>query len=517
MRRLITADRVRTASGVLGDAVLIDGPHVVGVGNRSDLLAPGIEEVAYPGATIVPGLADAHFHPTNWAAAVHRLTLHDASTLGDVIRAVSERAGTMPPGKPLIATRLDDQRLAEKRLPTRHDLDVIDRPVLLYRVCGHIAVANTAALEASGIGPATQDPAGGSFDRDAFGHPNGILRETAIRTVSSVVGGRGDGLDADEMVSALLPLHEVGLTRLSAMVAYGSDPWCGGPSELRSVLQAAPDSPVEIDVFVIAEEPDDLTEAAERLAKSGGPVRFAGVKMFSDGSFGGHTAALRTPYSDTGTTGTMRLPAKHRELAQRALDLGGRVAIHAIGDQAVGTVLDEFDRLLDAGAEPTRLRIEHASLMDDADRARFAEIGAIASMQPAFLPSDGPWLPTRLGDRVRNVFAHRSALEAGITIAGGSDCPVEQPSPLWGMATARDRRGIVPEEEVSAEDALGMFTDGVAAALGEPPPLKPGSPARLTILDADPVTAAAEVLPTVGVRSVWIRGRESRVATPRAG
>ena len=152
--------------------------------------------------------------------------------------------------------------------------------------------------------------------------------------------------------------------------------------------------------------------------------------------------------------------------------------------------------------------MEHASLMDDADRARMAEIGAIASMQPAFLRSDGPWLAERLGDRVRNVFAHRSALEAGITVAGGSDCPVEQPSPLWGMASARDRQGIVPSEEVSAEAALGMFTDGFAAALGEPTPLSPGSPAHLTILDADPVETRADALPTTGVRSVWVRGTQ---------
>ncbi|NND84052.1 MAG: amidohydrolase family protein [Acidimicrobiia bacterium] len=509
MRRLITADRVRTAGGIVGDAVLVDGGDVVEVGRRSDLVRPGIDETAYPGATIVPGLADAHFHPTGWATAVHRLTLHDARTLDEVVTAVREHSSTMPPGESLVATRLDDQRLAERRLPTRHDLDVIDRPVLLFRVCGHIAVANTAALEAAGVGPSTNDPVGGSLDRDEFGHPNGILRETAIGIVSATTGGRGDGLAPDKVVSALRALHDVGLTRIGAMVASGADPWCGGPSELRTLIEAAPDAPVEIDAFVIAEDPDGLTEAAERLATCGGPVRFAGVKMFSDGSFGGHTAALRNPYDDTGTTGTMRLPAAHRELARRALDLGGRVAIHAIGDFAVGTVLDVFTGLVDGGVDPSLLRVEHASLMDDADRVRFAEIGAIASMQPAFLPSDGPWLPTRLGDRIRDVFAHQSALDAGITVAGGSDCPVEQPSPLWGMAAARDRRGIVPEEEVSAGDALGLFTDGAAAALGEPPPLSGGSPAHLTILEDDPVTASPGDLPTLGVRAVWVRGHES--------
>ncbi len=509
VRRVVTGERVRTAAGVLGDAVLIDGGMVAAVGRREDFFVRGLEELAYPGATIVPGLADAHFHPTGWATAVHRLTLHDARTIEDVVTAVANWSDAMEPGTPLVATRLDDQRLEERRLPSRMDLDAIGRPVLLYRVCGHVAVANTVALEAAGVGPATLDPPGGSLDRDPFGHPNGILRETAIGIVSSVVGGRGDGLPPAAVISALGSLHEVGLTRLGAMVAYGADPSCGGPSELGSLLAAAPDSPVEIDVFVIADDPDHLTDAAHRIDSTPGPIRFAGVKMFSDGSFGGHTAALRAPYDDVGTAGAMRLPTAHRELAQRALDLGGRVAIHAIGDRAVGRVLDEFERLAYAGVDGRRLRVEHASLIGDADRERFAEIGAIASMQPAFLPSDGPWLPTRLGDRMRDVFAHRSALDAGITVAGGSDCPVEQPSPLWGMAAARDRKGISPAEEVSPEAALAMFTDGVAAALGEEQPLTPGSPAHLTVLADDPVEGPAGELPTMGVESVWVRGREA--------
>lgn len=517
MRRLVTADRVRTAAGIVGDAVLVEAGSVVATGWRDELLAPGLEETTHPGATIVPGLADAHFHPLGWATAVHRLTLHAARSVDEVVSLVASHAATLAPSVPLVATRLDDQRLEERRLPTRHDLDGIDRPVLLFRVCGHVAVANTAALALAGIDPSTPDPAGGALDRDDSGRPTGVLRETAIGLVSAVVGGRGDGLGPEAVVSALRGLHEVGLTRIGAMVAYGSDPWCGGPSELATLLAAAPEAPVEIDVFVIADDPDHLSEAARRIAATPGPVRFGGVKMFSDGSFGGHTAALRDPYDDVGSTGTMRLPVAHRALAERALRLGGRVAIHAIGDRAVGHVLDEFRDLAEDGVDPALLRVEHASLMDDDDRARFAGLGAIASMQPAFLRSDGPWLPSRLGGRMGDVFAHRSAIEAGITVAGGSDCPVEQPSPLWGMAAARDRGGIVPEEEVSAAAALGMFTDGVAAALGEPVPLSPGSPAHLTVLDEDPVTTGAGEVATVGVRSVWVRGRPVGPAPPHAG
>lgn len=508
MRRLVTAARVRTAGGVAGNAVLIDAGRVVAVGDADALRDPGSEEISFPGATIVPGLADSHFHPLGWASTVHRLTIDDARSISELVERVSTHAHELPPGTPLVATRMDDQRLLERRLPTRRDLDHIARPVVLYRVCGHVAVANTAALETAGIRPNVSDPAGGSFDRDESGTMTGVLRETAIGLVASAIGGRGEGLTPDQVVDALGALHEVGLTRVGAMVAHGSDPWCGGTSELRTLLEAAADLPVEMDAFVITDDPALLTDAAERISRRPGPLRFAGVKMFSDGSLGGHTAAVRSPYDDVGTVGTMRLPARYEALSRRALELGGRVAIHAIGDRAVGRVLDHFEDLVEEGYDPGRLRVEHASLMDDADRARFAEVGAIASMQPAFVASDGPWLRARLGQRVRDVFAHRSALEAGITVAGGSDCPVEQPSPLWGMATARDRGGIVPEEELDGDDALGLFTHGAAAALGEPSPLSAGSPAHLTILTDDPTTTPAGALPTLPVESVWIRGRE---------
>lgn len=506
--QLIIADRVRTASGVLGDAVKVVGGRIAGVGHRADLAEPGLPEVRYPGATIVPGLGDAHFHPLGYTASVTRLNVHDARSLADVIAATAITAASVPPGTAVIGARLDDQQLAERRLPTRTDLDVIDRPVLLYRVCGHVAIANTAALDMAGIGPGTPDPPGGHFDRDEDGWPTGILRETAIPLVADVVGTRTGDLTPDEVTAALTGLHALGLTRIGAMAAVGKGLWADGPSELGTLLEAGPDLPLGIDVFVIADSPQQLDGAAASLEAAGSPrLRFAGVKIFADGSFGGHTAAMREPFTDLPTKGTLRLDDRAPGLARRALDLGGKVAIHAIGDLALEKVLDLMDGLLDSGADPRDLRVEHASVMLDRDRARMAEMGIIASMQPAFVTSEHTWLEPRIGRaRLAHTYAHRSALEAGITVAGGSDCPVEQPSPLWGMYSARNRMGIVPTEELSGEQALGIFTDGVAASLGEPVPLSPGSPAHLTILDADPVEVAVSELPTLGVRGVWVDG-----------
>ncbi|RPI22342.1 MAG: hypothetical protein EHM57_05425, partial [Actinobacteria bacterium] len=159
MRRLIVADGVRTPAGLVGDAVLVEGARVAAVGAASELRSPGMHEERFPGATIVPGLRDAHIHPVAYAALLGGVQLKDATSIGDV----QDRIGRVSGSGPVIAMRLDDESLAERRLPTRWELDAAmpDRPVLVHRYCGHVAVANSRTLQLAGIGNATPDPEGG--------------------------------------------------------------------------------------------------------------------------------------------------------------------------------------------------------------------------------------------------------------------------------------------------------------------------------------------------------------------
>ena len=160
----------------------------------------------------------------------------------------------------------------------------------------------------------------------------------------------------------------------------------------------------------------------------------------------------------------------------------------------------------DDGVEADRLRIEHASVLTDTDVERLAATGAVASVQPAFLASETEWLGTRLGERVEETYRFRTMQEAGIPLAGGSDCPVEPPFPLAGMAVARDRAGMVPHESLDARRALELFTDGVSVALREPPPMSIGSRADFTLLDVDPLTASPDELRSAHVVATWIEG-----------
>jgi predicted amidohydrolase YtcJ len=238
-------------------------------------------------------------------------------------------------------------------------------------------------------------------------------------------------------------------------------------------------------------------------------LRWLGIKRFGDGSFGGHTAAMHQPYVDVATTGTLRLTGLDEEIIATSLANGGGAAIHAIGDRACGAVIDMFGRLIASGADRSKLRIEHASVLTDDDMARLAGYGITAVGQPPFLGSEAEWLPARLGaDRIARTYRFRAMETAGIVLAGSSDCPVESPDPWAGMALAQDRAGMAMAERLTADRALAMYTVGAAIALGEPEPLAIGSPADFIVADRDPVAVSPNDLRDAKVSAVFVDGEE---------
>jgi predicted amidohydrolase YtcJ len=516
-RTLLVADSVRTTADVDHDAVLIEGGNVVAVGSADELRATSTHEDRFPGSTIVAGLIDAHMHPVGYAASLARPSLKAAADFAEISAILRDALDQQAPDTAITALRLDDESLAEGRLPDRQLLDAIsiERPILLMRYCGHVAVANTAALRISGIDRINGNPLGGVIDRDDSGHPTGVLRETAFEPVTAALRPLAPPLTPEHISQALIALAATGLTGVGAMAATDSGLWGGASSELDVLLEASQDSAIRLDIMVIARTPDALRSAAEKIDGTGGRARFAGVKMFSDGSLGGHTAAMHQPFTDKpDEIGTDRLdPSWAHEMAQSALGLEGRVAIHAIGDRANSGVLDLMERLISSGADPAQLRIEHASVLTESDIVRFGRLGITASVQPAFIASETQWLEKRLGPkRLLHTYPFRSLAAAGAPLAGGSDSPVEPPHPLLGMAVARDRLGVVPQEALSAQEALHLFTEGAAAALGREAQIAPDSAADFTILDIDPVEATPDQLRGATVVSTWVDG--SPVAVP---
>lgn len=508
-RRLLVAETVRTARGIPGNAILIEDGRVVAVGDHRTLGGPGVTVEEYAGAYLIPGLRDAHMHPVAYAASLSGPSLRSVTNIGELQDAIRIAAKDLASGEPLIALRLDDEALAEKRLPTRIDLDdaVSNRPVLIHRYCGHIAIANTAALRHADVDGSTPDLGDGSIDRDTEGKPTGVLRETAIELVSTRLDASGS-LTERSLLDALTGLTGLGITSIGAMLGLGDGPWASLGDEVTLIVAVADRLPISVHGFVIARSVHDLDAAARRLDTAGDRLRWAGYKGFADGSLGGHTAAMHAPFTDRpDELGTMRLDDSDRLLGEASLRMGGMVALHAIGDRANGAVVDLYEELVAAGASPRQLRIEHASVLDRADIDRIAHLGVVASVQPAFLGSEFEWIVDRVGpDRLVSTYPFASLDHAGVPMCAGSDSPVESPDPWAGMALARDRAGVMKSEGLLPDRALSLFTDGAAAALGEPIPLSPGSPADIVAIDRDPVASDPDQVRETVVHETWVHG-----------
>ena len=508
MIRVVTADRVVSPTGSSGNAVRIENGRIAAIGSHKDVLSADAVENTFVGGTIIAGLRDAHIHAVPYSALLRGCSLKSATTIKDLQNRIVAHARTLPSGAPVVATRFDDESLSERRLPNRKDLDaaISDRPVVIYRYCGHIAVANSRALTESGISSTTVDPEGGAIDRDTHGHPTGVLRETAVGLIAGALA-RGGLLSPDDLLDGLRRLAGLGLTSIGAMIGYGESPSEKLAAEAELWREVAEDLPIKVHGFVIADTPDQLDHAADTISGVGERLDWLGVKRFSDGSLGGHTAAMCSPFSDIDTTGTYRLTPEDAVVSRHSLARGGMVAVHAIGDRAVSGVLDLFQELIADGANPEDLRMEHVSVIDPDQIERFASLGVTASVQPAFLASEAEWIGQRVGkDRLGWVYPFRSLLDSGIPMAGSSDSPVEPPHPLWGMAAAMDRYGITTGERLNATEALNLFTSGGAAALREPVPLSTGSAADLVVLDLDPTTARADEIHDAMVLETYVDG-----------
>jgi len=253
-----------------------------------------------------------------------------------------------------------------------------------------------------------------------------------------------------------------------------------------------------------------------------GRLRMAGVKLFADGALGSRGAALLSDYRDEpGNRGLfVTTPAALKAAMSKALNCNLQVATHAIGDAANRFVLDLYEREL-LPAERTRLRwrIEHAQIVAVSDIPRFAKLQVIASMQPVHATSDGPWVEARIGkEALPEAYAWRRFLDAGVTLAFGSDFPVESPDPRLGLYAAITREdldgkppgGWLPDQKLTALEALQAFTQGAAFAgfaEREVGTLAPGLRADFVVLDHDPLTVAPREIPRTNVLSTWVDGR----------
>lgn len=381
-----------------------------------------------------------------------------------------------------------------------------DRPVFLIRVCGHIGVVNSKALELAGISKKLR-PRDEKVDRDEdTDEPNGILREEALELIWRVIPKPSLEEIEESCVLACQKAVEAGLTGVNWIVSSAD--------ELRVIQKLYSEGrlPIRVYLGVPVEFLDDLCKLGLVTGFGNDMLKIGFVKVLVDGSLGGHTAALNEPYSDKDDTRGMMLYTQRKlnKIVLKAHRAGLQLAVHAIGDRAVAAVLNAFEKALKRlPKKDHRHRIEHCSVLNPRLIKRMKRLRVIASVQPHFLFSDF-WVTKRLGEeRARWVYPFGTLLQEGIVVAAGSDCPVEPIDPLlgmWAAVTRRDSRG----EEVSPEEVLKMYTLNAAYASfdeGNRGSIEIGKFADLMILSDEPCDVPSWKIKEISVEMVIVDGK----------
>jgi predicted amidohydrolase YtcJ len=368
---------------------------------------------------------------------------------------------------------------------------VPDRAVVLYRVCHHVAVANSLGLAALGVTARIPDPPGGRIGRDDRGEPTGWLYDNALRPIAELERLRFAGR-TDRALRLLSDLRARGLTTLGAMSATAEENVAGHDAAQSGRL------PVGLRLYVT---PATLDGFGGRVPPGDDRCLVAGVKVLLDGSLGARTAELSEAYSDSpDDRGLATLTDEGlAQEAERVRTLGLALAVHAIGDRAVTRAVD----LLASDRPVPPIRIEHASVVRPTDVARLASTRPSVVVQPDFVTSD-PWIVERLGEtRAAWTYPFRELFDRGVPLAGSSDAPIESADPWSGLATLIGRCGFTPDE------AIQLYTAGGARALQDPRRghLEAGAVGDLVVVDApDPFRAIAVGGP---VRAVFVGGVEA--------
>ena len=507
-------------------AVAIRDGKVVATGSDKIVfdLCDAALKIDLHGAFVMPGFNDAHTHIASAGQQHLTVDLDNIPSLAAMQDKIKAYAATLPAGQWILGGGWDHTKWASGKLPTRQDLDAVtvDHPAYLERTDGHIAIANTAALAAAGITAKTMAPAGGQIDLDPATHePTGILRDAALPLLTSHIPKPDAATRRRALELSIADALSHGVTSVQDYSDW-EDFLVLEQMEHEGKLH------VRVSEWLTFNDPLDVLKAHRAGHSLDDPLLHTGMlKGFMDGSLGSRTAALFAPYSDDPTnSGLARYDQKMLDaMTTERAAAGFQIGFHAIGDKANSIALDAYEKPvmqceLSKNTTETsycgtrlRYRIEHAQVVSPGDFARFHDLGIIASMQPSHLLTDMAWAGQRLGpERVKYAYAWKSFLDHGVTLAFGTDYPVESISPFRGLYSAITRMNeagtqtFQPQEKLTIQQALYAYTQASAFAENEEKlkgRLEPGYLADLVVLDHDLTTATPqEILHTKVLRTV---------------
>ncbi len=510
-------------------AIAIEGDHIVSVGSAAQigkLATPDCKVIDLAGRRVVPGFNDAHVHFIAGGDALTSVQLGDVDSRAQFRERIGEYARSLPRGSWIRNGNWDHQRWPGAPLPTHELIDAVttDNPVLVWRLDGHMALANALAMKLAGLDRHTPDVPGGEIMRDSQGNPTGILKDEATGLVERVMPPLSDR-ELDAAMQAAV--HEAvihGVTSVQNLWDSPTDTY--STLKFREFEKFARTGRLQVRIYHANPLRDWKSLATAGLqAPFGNPLlRIGNLKSFADGALGSETAWMDAPFADRpGYSGLASSDLRDSDAMYASLvgaDAAGlQISMHAIGDRAIHTVLDLFERVAQQnGPADRRFRIEHVQHLRPADATRFAPLGVIASMQPYHAIDDGRWAEKELGpERIQSSYAWRLLLEHGAVLAFGSDWPIAPLDPLLGIYAAVTRRtldgnnpgGWVPQQRITVAEAVHAYTMGSAFAEHQETikgSLEPGKLADLAVLSDDIFTAAPNDLDKVHIEMTVFNG-----------
>jgi len=455
------------------EAVAVAGDRIAAVGSTAEirtLAGPGARVVDAGGRLVLPGFNDAHMHLVQGGFMLLSIDLRPAMNEEQFAGMLRDHVAALPKGTWVTGGNWDHESWPGGRRPTRRLIDPVtsDHPVLVRRIDGHVALANSLALKLADVTRGTADPPGGHIERDPDGQPTGILVDTAQTLVGRLVPEPGKAESLDAVRAAMRHAARVGVTSVqtpSSVNEFRVFQRLHRRGELATRIYA----PLQVEAL------DSLCASGIEAPFGDAMLRTGAVKIFADGSLGAGSALMFEPYDDNPSTCGLAIYDEETlcDMIRRADAARLQAVVHAIGDKAVHWALGAFERAAEAnGRRDARHRVEHAQLIRPDDRARVAPLGVVASIQPSHCIDDMRWVAKRMGPRTRHAYPFRSLLEAGVRVALGTDVPVEPLDPTLGLYAAVTREfpeggprgGWHPEEKVTIGQAIEAYTLGSAYA-----------------------------------------------------
>lgn len=451
-------------------SIIVEGNKIIFVGSNDGakkLLDTSTQIIDLNGKLMLPGFNDNHVHFISGGFYLLGIDLRPATSTTEfknILKTYSEKF----PAKWITGGYWDHEKWETKDLPTKEMIDevVSNQPVFVDRLDGHMAVANSYALNLAGITKDTQSPEGGLIVKDPLtGDPTGVLKDNAMSLITKLIPDPTPEENYTALLASLEEAKRLGITSVQDITYQAS---------LDAFQKAKNEGKLSCRIFTRWPIADCKNHVDNNIKIGFGDdiIKMGSLKAFADGSLGSSTAWFFEKYNqDTTTFGLPMDIITDGSLEKWSLDADKnhlQLSVHAIGDRANSYMLDLYEKIINENPKwDRRFRIEHSQHVRSEDINRFAELGVIASVQPYHCIDDGVWAEKRIGpERIKYTYPFKSFLDAGVKLCFGTDWYVAPLNPLLGIYAAVTRRtldeknpdGWIPGQKISVEEAIKCYT-----------------------------------------------------------